>query len=216
MILSYLSISESCNSSACLLASGILYPEVDCSIDRAFITALDDNVQYSLNPEYIPRPRWPSPVLTFAANVSKKPNSIEATLPGFVLHTVEQAGHSLREPASPNTSLPSITFILIFFSSTIPTAASSLVPLKRYGNYPPENQDKCGHPDDGQSESDMPVGAVRGKEKEGLLPPVVVKLKHSSVVDEGSGTLKIILEVNYVHPQPHFKGSSGLWHTLSR
>eukprot|EP00903_Cladosiphon_okamuranus_P010655 g10074.t2 len=70
--------------------------------------------------------------------------------------------------------------------------ASPLVPLKRYGSYPPDKRETCNPDEDGQSERDVPVQAGR-EEKEGLLPPAVVELKHS-VVDEGPGSLKIILE----------------------
>lgn len=77
--------------------------------------------------------------------------------------------------------------------------ASPLVPLKRYGNYPPENREKCtsshdDHDDDRRSETDVPVRAERGKEQEGVLPSEVVKLNHS-VVDEGPSSLKITVEV---------------------
>lgn len=74
--------------------------------------------------------------------------------------------------------------------------ASPLEPLKHYGNYPPQNREKCTHDDgdDGESESDVPVGEERRKEKEGLLPPGAVKLKHS-VADEGPSSLKIVVEV---------------------
>ena len=75
-----------------------------------------------------------------------------------------------------------------------PFPVEQLVPLKRYGNYPPESREKCTPEDDGGSDSDVPVRAGRGKETEGKLSPAVVKLKHS-VVDEGPSSLKIVVEV---------------------
>lgn len=107
--------------------------------------------------------------------------TVRASLPAHVLALL-------------NVRLPLIPAIV-----SIP--ASVLAPLKRYGNYPPEEREKGDHDhDDGGSESDVPVRAGRRKEqekdkdKEGLLPPAVVKLKYS-VVDEGPSSLKIIVEV---------------------
>jgi len=62
-------------------------------------------------------------------------------------------------------------------------SVSQLVPLQRYGNYPPKNAA------DGESDSDIPAG-------EEAVPPLAMKLKHS--FEEESGNLKIVVEVNYV------------------
>lgn len=83
----------------------------------------------------------------------------------------------------------------MFIPTIISIPASPLVPLKRYGNYPPENREKVSQ-DDGKSDSDVPVGSERGKDEEELLPPAVVKLEHL-VVDEGPDSLKIIVEVRF-------------------
>eukprot|EP00752_Nemacystus_decipiens_P002789 g2605.t1 len=70
---------------------------------------------------------------------------------------------------------------------------SRLVPLKRYGNYPPEDRELRTHDDDSESEIDVPKREGRGKETEGVLPPAALELKYS-VVDEGPSSLKIVVE----------------------
>ena len=80
-----------------------------------------------------------------------------------------------------------------------------MVPLKRYGNYPPDDASGAdaarsrNHDDEEESDSDVPAGAQRGKE---ALLPLDVKLKFSLEENKASGNLNIIVEVREIRACP--------------
>lgn len=81
-----------------------------------------------------------------------------------------------------------------------------MVPLKRYGNYPPANA-----AEDGESESDIPAGAQRGEDA--VLPLAKLKLKHS--FEEESGNLNIVVEVREIKPMPTLLLKGLVWSKLN-